>query len=127
MKAILHLLLLAGLVSCGGADEPVEHPTPMPGRSPFEYPVALWDQRLEGETMLMVHVTELGQVDSAYVLDSSGFREFDSAAVSGARRLRFVPGRQGERRIPMWTKVPVRFALDTLADPTTDAGGGPRQ
>jgi len=108
--------LAAALVACNGTEEPVENPTPMPGESPFEYPLELWDQRIEGETMLMVHVTELGRVDSVYVLETSGFGEFDSAAVAGARRLQFSAARQGDRRVAMWTKVPVRFALDSTAD-----------
>ena len=116
MKRSLGPVVLGVLVACGGPEEPIENPTPMPGVSPFEYPLELWDQRLEGETMLMVHVTELGRVDSAYVLESSGFGEFDSAAVAGARSMQFSAGRQGDRRVAMWTKVPVRFALDSLAD-----------
>jgi TonB family protein len=118
--------IAACALACGVPDEPIEQPTPMPGTSAFEYPVGLWDQRLEGETMLMVHVTELGQVDSAYVLDTSGFREFDSAAVAGARRLQFSAGSQGGRRIAMWTKVPVRFSLDTTAPAEPPAGDSAR-
>jgi TonB family protein len=119
--------IAAAVVACSGPEEPVENPTPMPGESPFEYPLDLWDARIEGETMLMVHVTELGRVDSVYVLETSGFGEFDSAAVVGARRLQFSAARQGDRRVAMWTKVPVRFALDSAADaqapPTTGSDG----
>lgn len=98
----------------------------MPGASPFAYPVELWDMKIEGEAMLMVRVTEVGGVDSAYVLTSSGFAEFDSAAVQGAHALRFSPGRQGQKRIAMWTRLPVRFSMDTLgtAGPAA-AGNGP--
>lgn len=107
----LGLILTA---SCGVPAPPIEQPTPMPGASPFAYPVELWDLRLQGETLLMVHVTELGAVDSAYVLDSSGYQQFDSAAVRGAHQLRFSPGRQGPKRVAVWTKLPVRFSLDTV-------------
>lgn len=89
----------------------------MPGASPFAYPVELWDRGIEGESMLMVHVTERGAVDSAYVLTSSGFAEFDSAAVNGAHALQFTPARRGDERIAMWTRLPVRFSMDTLAAP----------
>ena len=44
----------------------------------------------------------------------SGRAEFDSAAVSGARKLRFVPGRRADRPIEMWTKLPVRFEVDSV-------------
>lgn len=108
------LAVILAAASCDAPRGPVEQPTPMPGASPFVYPVELWDLRIQGESMLMVHITELGAVDSAYVVASSGFSEFDSAAVRGARQLRFSPGKQDQRRVPMWTRLPVRFSIDTL-------------
>ena len=108
------LLLIGVVAACEKPSEPIESPTPMPGESPFEYPVELWDLKVTGEAMLMLHVTEHGAVDSAYVLSSSGFEQLDSAAVRGAHELRFAPGRQGQRRVAMWTKLPVRFAIDTV-------------
>lgn len=124
MKRSLVPWIAAAVLACNGPEEPVESPTPMPGESPFEYPLDLWDQRIEGETMLMVHVTELGRVDSVYVLETGGFTEFDSAATAGARRMQFSAGRQGDRRVAMWTKVPVRFALDSAADAQFAPGTG---
>jgi TonB family protein len=117
------LLACTFLSGCSGEEEPIEHPAAMPGPTPFAYPVELWDRRIEGETMLMVHVTELGAVDSAYVLTSSGHAEFDSAAMRGAPQLRFSPGKQGKRRVPMWTRLPVRFSLDTLQAAAQPASG----
>ena len=70
--------------------------------------------------MLLLRVNALGQVDSAAIDSTSGYPEFDSAAIQGAHRLRFIAARQGERRVPMWTKVPVRFSRDT----TTEMGIG---
>jgi len=110
---IATVLLMA---ACGGAsDEPVEPPTPFPGRSPFLYPEELVDADAEGETVLMVHVTTAGVVDSAYVLEPALWSVFDSAALAGAKELRFSPGRKGTRRVAMWARLPVRFAADTAA------------
>lgn len=93
----------------------------MSDSAPFVYPLELWDQKVSGQTVLLLRVTELGAVDSVLVATPSGFEEFDSAAVRGARTLRFTPGRQGELRVPMWTKLPVRFARDTA--PQMGMGG----
>lgn len=97
-----------GLAACGG-DEPVENPEPISVNSPFRYPIDEWDADVEGEVVVMVHVTDVGGVDSVYVLESSGRPTLDSAAVSGARELEFAPGRRGDERIAMWAKLPVRF------------------
>lgn len=102
----------------------VEPPVPMPDASPFEYPIELWEQEAEGETMLLVHVTERGDVDSVSVDVTSGLPAFDSAAARGARRLRFSPARQGELRIPAWTRVPVHFRVDTMPRMGTQPAGG---
>jgi len=114
--AAVALALLAG---CG--DDRVADPEPIPGESPFRYPIALWDARAEGSAVVMVHVTDMGGVDSVYVLESSGDPGFDSAALSGARELRFTPGRRGEDRVAMWARLPVHFRLP----PDSVMGGVP--
>jgi TonB family protein len=113
--------------ACGSEnDGAVEEPVPMPAPSPIEYPVALWDRRVQGETEVLIHVNVYGDVDSAMVSRSSGYAEFDSAAVRGARQLRFTPGRRGDRRVAMWTKVPVRFAQDSTAQVGAPTSSGIR-
>jgi protein TonB len=101
-------MILAAAAACGPKG-PIEAPELQAGQAPVEYPVELWDMGLEGETTLMVHVTAGGAVDSVYVHQSSGFEDFDSAAVAGGMRMRFAPARRGGERIDMWTRVPVRF------------------
>lgn len=105
---------VAMLLACGETDEPLTLPQPMPGTSPVTYPTELWDLGVQGETLLMVRITERGVVDSAYVLEPSGYAGFDTAAVRGAMQLRFSPGRRGERPIPLWTRLPIRFQRDSL-------------
>ena len=106
---------------------PIQQPVALPDESPFDYPLALWDQGVEGETLLMVRVDEVGNVDSTYVERSSGHAEFDSAAVRGARELRFSPARRGDRPVALWSRLPVRFARDGGAnaqDPEPAPTGG---
>ncbi len=95
--------------ACGGEGQ-IEQPAPLYGEVPIDYPIRLWDQGMEGETLLRVRVTDTGQVDSVEVAESSGQVAFDSAAVSGVKELRFRPARKGGKRIEVWAKVPVHFS-----------------
>lgn len=123
LRGELLLALALTTMACGAPpEEDIEPPQVLTDSVPFIYPIDLWDHNISGQTVLLVRVNATGQVDSVAVDIGSGYPEFDSAAVQGAWRLRFIAARQGERRIPMWTKVPVRFARDT----TTEMGiGGP--
>ncbi len=97
------------LLACG-SDGDIEQPSPLYGEIPIEYPLHLWDQDMEGETLLRVRVTDTGDVDSVEVEESSGFGAFDSAAVAGAREMRFRPARRDGKRIEVWASVPVHFS-----------------
>ena len=108
------VLILGGLAGCAEAPSAeLEPPQLLTDSIPFVYPVELWDHHISGQTVLLLRVNELGQVDSALVDTESGYPEFDSAAVQGAQRLRFISGRQGERHVTMWTRLPVRFVRDS--------------
>ncbi|MDH5590643.1 MAG: energy transducer TonB, partial [Gemmatimonadota bacterium] len=54
--------------------------------------------------------------DSAEVAESSGHPAFDSAAVAGARELKFRPARRDGKRIRVWAEVPIRFSRRPQAD-----------
>jgi TonB family protein len=97
------------LSACAG-DQAIERPMPLSGDVPIEYPLELWDRDVEGETLLRVLVTEEGQVRRVEVLQSSGHEALDSAAVGGARELRFQPALRNGRRIEVWATVPVHFS-----------------
>ncbi len=94
----------------------MEEPTPLYGEIPATYPLDLWDAGVEGETLLRVRVTEMGAVDSVEVIEASGYPAFDSAAVRGARELRFSPAREKGRRIRVWAKIPVHFTQDSVGE-----------
>lgn len=121
MVAVMSALVVA---ACG-PDGPIELPRVMPGPSAVEFPIELWDMGLEGETVLLLHVTDAGVVDSVVVDGSSGFEDFDSAAVQGARVMRFSPARQDSERIAVWIRVPVRFSRDRLPDTGSASPTGP--
>ena len=110
-QKILTLALLSAVLAAGCAgDQPIERPVPLYGEVPIDYPIELWDQDIEGETLLRVRVTDVGHVDSIVVAESSGHPAFDSAAIAGARDLRFRPARRKEKRIAVWADVPVHFS-----------------
>ena len=100
---------LVASFACGGEGE-IEQPTPLYGQMPIAYPIQLWDQDMEGQTLLRVRVSDTGAVDSVEVERSSGYEAFDSAAVAGARELRFSPARRDGERIDVWATVPVHFS-----------------
>ena len=102
-------LLAAGGMGCG-SDPDIESPSPLSASVPIEYPLELWDQDVEGRCMLKVRVTDLGDVDSVVVLESSGHVAFDSAAIRGAQTLKFSPARKDGKRIEVWAHVPVHFS-----------------
>jgi TonB family protein len=124
MQVVAAVAVVAA-ASCGEEAE-IEQPRPLYGEVPIDYPLHMWDQDREGETILRVRVTDVGGVDSVEVLQSSGFGSFDSAAVAGARALRFTPARRDGERIAVWAEVPVYFSKrprpDSLLVPTP--GGG---
>jgi TonB family protein len=102
--------LLMCVASGCSQDQEIESPSPLSASVPISYPLDLWDQGIEGSSMLKVRVTDMGAVDSVVVMESSGYTAFDSSAVRGARTLRFSPARQGDKRIQVWAHVPVQFS-----------------
>ena len=105
--------LLWAAAACGGEQPPLERPEPLFDEVPVQYPLDLWDEGVEGQTLLRVRITEEGTVDSVEVRRSSGHAAFDSAALRGARSLRFEPARRGEDAVRVWAQVPVRFSRET--------------
>lgn len=122
LGAVLFLLLPA----CEPTHQEVQPPIPIPDPTPIAYPEGLWDRGVQGETEVLIHIDEMGDVDSVLVAKSSGFSDFDSAAVNGVRRLRFTPGQRGDRRVAMWTRIPVRFSRDSTASLGASTGSGIR-
>ena len=114
----LELLLVACATGCA-PDTPIERPAPLSGEAPITYPIELWDQNIEGQTLLRVRVTDTGSVDSTVVIESSGHPAFDSAAMAGARALRFYPARRDGQSIEVWARVPVYFSKRPPPDTTS--------
>lgn len=79
---------------------------------PPVYPRAARRRGMEGEVLLKVLVNEKGLVEELELVNSSGHRVLDRAALAAVRRWAFTPGRRGDEAISMWVTVPVRFVID---------------
>jgi periplasmic protein TonB len=120
LRLLLLLLLAVPLLgACQEEEEPV--PPRQLSESPFHYPEELWDAGVEGETVLRLFVNPQGLVDTVQVEQGSGYEAFDTAAVAGARDLRFEPATRGDDSVSVWVLLPVRFDLPRSGTDTTVA------
>jgi TonB family protein len=109
IRVMAPLLVALAAWGCDSIGE-IEQPVPLYGEEPVAYPLSLWDEGVEGETILRVRVTDTGVVDSVEVYVSSGHVGLDSAAIGGIRDVRFEPGRRNGKRVRMWATLPVVFS-----------------
>lgn len=79
--------------------------------TPMVYPPALLEQGIEGRVVLRLYVDAAGTLipDSTRVAESSGYPALDSAALSGARELRFSPALRNGRPVSAPFLQPVHF------------------
>ncbi len=78
---------------------------------PFRYPREALESGVGGEAVVRIHITAAGRVDSVELRRSTGHALLDSAAVAGARRLRYRPARRGADSVAVWARLPVRFPM----------------
>lgn len=76
------------------------------------YPFAARRQGLEGRTVIRVRVSPLGEAARVSVLESSGHRTLDGAALRALSDWRFVPALRNGRPVESTVDVPVTFRLD---------------
>src|SRR2546427_9949042 len=78
---------------------------------PIAYPVALFEQRVEGDVTLRLFVASMGKLipESTRVAEPSGYPALDSAALAGAAGLHFAPAKR--HGVPVATAFlqPVEF------------------
>lgn len=112
-------LCLAVTAACNR--KPVVETEPVALSNPaFQYPEELWDEGVEGKTVLRILINEQGTVDSARVETPSGYAAFDSAALAGTDALRFQPARRDGTPVRKWVLLPVEFDI-TPVDPAPPA------
>ncbi len=91
--------------------QPDERPLMVNSELPFHYPGSLYAQKRQGNVTLRLFVDANGQAlpESTKVVEPSGYAAFDSAALMGARDLRFVPAKLRGEPMGMTILFPVYF------------------
>ena len=79
--------------------------------TPAAHPAALRERGIEGVVRLRVQVAADGRATEVRLMETSGWRLFDEAALQQARGCRFIPAQRGGLAIDSWVEFPVRFAL----------------
>jgi protein TonB len=95
----------------GSAPPDQEPPVALNADSPIQYPPKLYDQKVEGDVVLRLFVDSTGRLvpESSRVAESSGYPALDSAALAGARQLRFAPARRHGLPVATAFLQPVEF------------------
>ena len=95
----------------GGTAPDQDPPVALNGDSPIQYPPRLYDQKVEGDVVLRLFVDSAGGLrpESTRVAESSGYPALDSAALAGARKLRFAPARRHGLPVATAFLQPVEF------------------
>lgn len=101
----------AGRLQLGRTEATFRMPEMLNGRTPFRHPPEAWRRGEGGTVKLRIHVTAAGSVDAVRLEESSGVPALDSAALEQAWSLRYRPARQGERPVPVWGTLPVRYPI----------------
>ena len=101
-----------------------EPPVPLNPDSPIQYPPRLYDQKVEGDVVLRLFVDSMGRLvaESSKVAESSGYSALDSAALSGAKHLRFAPARRRGLAIATAFLQPIEFRRPTGGAGATGKG-----
>jgi TonB family protein len=76
-----------------------------------DYPSVSVSAGEAGETMTKVLIGTTGDVEKAIVVDSSGYKRLDDAALKTISRFKYTPGTVRGRPTAMWSVIRVTFRL----------------
>lgn len=128
------LSMLLALVACGHSSAGDAQAPPPPAEEapvavnpevPVAYPPALFDRGVDGEVKLRLFADSTGKLvpESTKILESSGYPAMDSAALAGAPRLKFVPGRRHGLPVATAFEQSIEFRHPSSA-PVAPSDGG---
>ncbi|MDF1589876.1 MAG: TonB family protein [Desulfobacterales bacterium] len=78
---------------------------------PPHYPILARKRNYQGTVILEVFIDKNGRVADMKIFSSSGYTTLDKAARTTVEDWLFEPGMEGENKIEMWVKIPIRFQL----------------
>lgn len=83
---------------------------------PFKYPFGLFLQLIDDSVTLRLHIDQYGQPvpESTRVEVAAKYAEFDTAALDGARALRFRPAIRRGKPIAYTVLFPIQFRIPTV-------------
>lgn len=105
-ESIVSLLAIPAVT---GTDD--KTPPDLSGNRPPTYPSEAIRRRLEGTTMLRMHISVSGQVTRVEIAQSSGHQILDNAALLAVRTWRGQPARANGIAVSTVEFMPVRFRL----------------
>jgi TonB family protein len=76
-----------------------------------QYPAILREARIGGTVEVWFFITEEGRVQERRVYASSGFKDFDEAALRVADVFRFTPALNRDQVVPVWIRFPIVFQV----------------
>ena len=80
--------------------------------TPPDYPRMLLKRGIEGDVLVRAQVQPDGHCSEVQLVESSGYRQFDRAALSAVRDWRFVPASSGVHTVMAWVDVPIEFRVN---------------
>lgn len=96
-----------------GTPPPSTLPVPIPEQAPApEYPASAMRSNSTGTVLLRVRVSAEGVPEDVEVIERSGDRTLDRAALSAIRQWRFTPAQQDGKPVAGSVDIPISFDLD---------------
>jgi len=78
---------------------------------PPVYPRLLQRRGVEGSVLVRARVENDGRCSEVLLQESSGFPQFDAAALAAVQDWRFIPARQGAQAVVAWVEIPIDFRI----------------
>jgi periplasmic protein TonB len=75
------------------------------------YPPLLRDAGVGGTVNVWFFIDENGRVRNTRIAESSGYTQFDQAALQVADIMEFSPAYNRDQRVPVWVSIPITFQI----------------